>query len=65
MLYYYHRTSHKDIKDERAQIKDKTNAELKKLPKVYDFYCPRCLYQTNEEAKLCPNCKEGRLQPTT
>jgi hypothetical protein len=65
VLYYYHRTRYKDISKERAGIKYQTDTELKKLPKVYDFYCPRCLYQTNEEAKLCPNCKEGRLQNTT
>jgi hypothetical protein len=65
VLFYYHRTSYKDIKKERSEIKDQSKAELKKLPKVYEFYCPRCLYQTNEEAKLCPNCKEGRLLPTT
>jgi hypothetical protein len=65
VLYYYHRTSYKDIRKERAEIKDQSNAELKNLPKVYEFYCSRCLFQTNEEAKLCPNCKEGRLLPTT
>jgi hypothetical protein len=65
VLFYYHRTSYKDIRKERAEIKKQTNAELNNLPKVYEFYCPRCLFQTNEEAKLCPNCKESRLLPTT
>ncbi len=65
ILFYYHRTSYKDIRKERAEIKDLANAELKNLPKVYDFYCPRCLFKTNEEAELCPNCKKGRLQHTT
>ena len=65
VLYYYHRTMYRDIRKERAEIKDLTNTELEKLPKVYDFYCPRCLFQTNDDVKMCPNCKEGRLLPTT
>jgi hypothetical protein len=65
VLIYYHRTGYKDIKDKRAEIREQTDSELKKLPKVYDFYCPRCLFQTNEDSKLCPNCRDGGLKPTT
>lgn len=35
-----------------------------KLPKVFDFYCPHCLFQTNDYMKICPECRSHRLERT-
>ena len=31
------------------------------IRKVYDYYCPACLFQTNEKTKACPKCNEKGL----
>lgn len=36
----------------------------KNLNKEFDYYCPHCLYQTNEYTKLCPRCRSKRLEKT-
>ena len=38
--------------------------KVKKLPKEFDYYCPHCLFQTNEYSKICPECRTGRLEKT-
>lgn len=53
------------IKREKLAKQYSSSLEVIKLPKVYDFYCPKCLYQTNEKVRLCPNCKIGILSSTT
>jgi len=63
--YYWYRRKIERIKREELATRYSTNSEIMNLPKVYNFYCPKCLYQTNEEVKLCPNCQKGILSPTT
>ena len=53
------------ISVEKNIMQSKINSEVINLPKVYDFYCPKCLYQTNEQVEFCPNCQTGKLSPTT
>ena len=37
----------------------------KNIPKEFDYYCPHCLFQTNEYSKICPQCRRQRLEKTT
>ena len=39
----------------RAKIK------AENLPKEYNYYCPFCLFQTNEKYKTCPKCAKSKL----
>jgi lipopolysaccharide biosynthesis regulator YciM len=48
-------------KEEAKRAKRKA----KNLPKVFDYYCPHCLFQTNEYKKICPQCRNRRLEKTT
>ena len=32
------------------------------LSKEYDYYCPRCLFQSNKKKKICPKCSSGSLE---
>ena len=50
---------------EQLEILKSKRDEFLKLPKVYDFFCPHCLYQTNDSAQVCPNCGVGKLSPTS
>lgn len=34
------------------------------LPKVFNYVCPRCLFQTNKLYNRCPECKVGKLRKT-
>ena len=34
------------------------------LPRVYQYYCPSCLYQTNEKHDGCPKCGGSGLRFT-
>jgi hypothetical protein len=65
ILFFWHRRRIERIKREKLAMQSSSNLEVINLPKVYDFYCPKCLYQTNEKVKLCPNCQKGILSPTT
>jgi hypothetical protein len=65
ILFYWHRRKINRIRNEKLAWQSRTNLEVINLPKVYDFYCPRCLYQTNEDVENCPNCEIGVLSPTT
>ena len=54
------------LEQEREQLRQ-AKAEFRKRleeDKTFDFYCSKCLYQTNEEAKYCPRCKEGEMKRT-
>jgi hypothetical protein len=31
------------------------------VPKEFDYYCPACLFQTNDELKICPKCNEKKM----
>ncbi|UCE36444.1 MAG: hypothetical protein JSW00_13100 [Thermoplasmata archaeon] len=52
------------MKEDQLELQRKAQYELKNLPKTYNFYCPRCLHQTNDDVKTCPDCGVGRLMPT-
>jgi hypothetical protein len=41
-------------------IIDELSAE--DLPKEFDFFCPACLYQTNDFTVLCPKCGHEGLE---
>jgi hypothetical protein len=64
-LFFWHRRRIIRFKQEKVIKRTSSNYQVVNLPKVYDFYCPRCLYQTNEDIELCPNCKIGKITPTT
>jgi RNA polymerase subunit RPABC4/transcription elongation factor Spt4 len=52
----------------KARAKQEAEDAKKKsenLPKKYKYYCPNCLYQTNEYVKLCPECRKVRLEQTS
>ena len=62
-VWYTRRRSRTSL--EKINVQSRVNLDVIDLPRVYDFYCPKCLYQTNEQAKLCPNCQKGKLSPTS
>lgn len=35
------------------------------LDEQFDYFCPKCLYQTNVYVKQCPECNGGKLRKTT
>ena len=39
-------------------------AEKVEIQKVYEYYCPACLFQTNDEFEKCPKCNEKGLART-
>jgi len=49
------------VKEKAKRAKRKAN----NLPKVFDYYCPHCLFQTIEYMKICPQCRSHRLEKTT
>jgi rubredoxin len=51
-------------KNRARQEARKAEKKAKNLPKVFDFYCPHCLFQTNEFTKICPECRSHRLERT-
>ena len=62
----------------RREIKDQMPTELdryvdpRKPPqpgdssfvKTFDYYCPHCLFQTNEDWGKCPECHKGMMKET-
>ncbi len=60
----WHTRRRSRISLEEINVQSRVNLEVINLPKVYDFYCPKCLYQTNEQVEFCPNCQTGKLSPT-
>ena len=64
ILFYWHRRKLDRIRREKVAKQSSSYLEISNLPKVYDFYCPKCLYQTNEQVEICPNCKAGKLSRT-
>jgi len=65
ILFFWHRRKIYRIRREQQVKQISTYEQISNLPKVYDFYCPKCLYQTNEQVEICPNCETGNLMPTT
>jgi hypothetical protein len=63
--FYWRRRRIDRISRENLAKRYSSNIDIINLPKVYDFYCPKCLYQTNEQVEFCPNCQTGKLSPTT
>ena len=61
----WHTRRRSRISLKKINMQSRVNLDVIKLPKVYDFYCPKCLYQTNEQVEFCPNCQTGKLSPTT
>jgi len=45
------------VKEQAKKAKKKAET----LPLEFKFYCPRCLYQTNEESVFCPACGTSKL----
>lgn len=62
----YYITIRKKRKERRrtTEIKKRADQEIAALPKKYDYFCPKCLHQTNEKTRVCPSCRNGRLEPT-
>jgi rubrerythrin len=50
----------KDLEVEAAEAA----AASKHIPKSFNYYCPSCLYQTNEDPKKCPKCGFKPLKET-
>lgn len=54
----------------RAEIKrlqkaaNEAKAAAKRTRKVYSYFCPSCLYQTNKFQQSCPKCKGSELRST-
>ncbi len=63
--FIWHTRRSSRISVDKVNLQSRVNSEVINLPKVYDFYCPKCLYQTNEQVEFCPNCQTGKLSPTT
>lgn len=63
--FYWRRRRISRLEDEKHAWESKINLDIMSIPKVYDYYCPKCLYQTNEYVEHCPNCEIGVLLPTT
>ena len=61
----WHTRRRSRISLKKINMQSRVNLDVINLPKVYDFYCPKCLYQTNEQVEFCPNCQTGKLSPTT
>ena len=48
------------IVDENDALKAKKKADS--FPKEFTYFCPRCLFQTNDMKKKCPKCASGILE---
>jgi hypothetical protein len=47
----------------REKRKKRTLPEpIRNLDKEYDYYCPSCLYQANEDFKRCPKCYNANAE---
>jgi len=51
---------HYEEEAKKAEIKSK-KLETLYLVKPFDFYCPECLFQTNDKFKICPKCNKSEL----
>jgi len=51
-----HKRSIQEAKEAKEKAKD--------LPKEFDYYCPRCLYQTNAAYIFCPSCGTNKMART-
>lgn len=51
--------------EEKVIVQRRHQESLNKLKKKFDYYCSKCLYQTNEYSDPCPKCGRGRLVRTT
>lgn len=55
-----------EFQKEQAKLEAKEAEEkAKDLPKEFDYFCPACLYQTNELTEFCPKCGNKELRRTT
>jgi len=62
ILYWF--KLRKDIDKEKENIKTNSDRKIFSTNKEFDYYCPHCLFQTNEFDKICPECRSGRLMDT-
>jgi lipopolysaccharide biosynthesis regulator YciM len=62
MLYWF--KLKKNIDKEKENIKTNSERIISSTYKKFDYYCPHCLYQTNEFKKICPECRRGRILKT-
>jgi hypothetical protein len=56
------RTKEEIEKDRMDALESRSKAE--NLPKVFDYYCPGCLFQTNTMTDICPECNKKKLMKT-
>ena len=54
----------KDIKKEKRIIKYNTEKKIASTYKQFNYYCPHCLFQTNDFTKICPECRSSKLLKT-
>ena len=59
---YYNRLLKEKLDANRAADRAKSKAD--RVQKKYKYFCPHCLFQTNEYSKICPKCRRGRLEKT-
>jgi len=63
LIWGHYRRAYR-LAEDKQEIQRRKQYELKTLPKIYNFYCPHCLHQTNKVMEVCPNCGVGKLAPT-
>lgn len=49
------------LKREKEDIKKDSERIITSTYKQFNYYCPHCLFQTNDYNKFCPKCRRGRL----
>ena len=49
-----------DAKEAAKDAKRKAD----RVQKKFEYFCPHCLFQTNEYSKVCPECRRSRLEKT-
>jgi len=62
LLYWF--KLKKDIEKEKKILKNKSDNIITSTYYQFDYYCPHCLFQTNDLKKICPECRRGRLLKT-
>ena len=52
-----------DMSAEQSEA-ESARSKAENLPKEFEYYCPGCLFQTNEPSRTCPKCGERDLERT-
>ena len=61
----FHIYDYYKIKRSKKALEADYNRKISELPKEFNYYCPSCLYQTNDYVKICPKCNNSKLSATT